>query len=89
MADGGCCWQCLWQMAVVVGSVVVDCGCGSQCCGRWWLWLAVLWLMVVVNVVVDCGRQCCGRWWLWLAVLWLMVVVNVVVDCGCDRQCCG
>ena len=22
----------------VAGSVVVDGGCGTQCCGRWWLW---------------------------------------------------
>jgi len=48
-------------MMVVVGSVVVDCGYGWQCCGRWWL--AVLWQVMVVvgSVVADCGRQCCGR----------------------------
>ena len=70
VVNDGCGWQCdvdcsccgrwwlavLWQMVVVVGSVIVDCGYGRQCCGR-------LWLMVVVSVVVNdgCGWQCCGK----------------------------
>ena len=42
---------------MVIGSVLVNCGCGRHCCGRLWLWLTVLWLMVIGSVVADGG---CG-----------------------------